>query len=181
MSFQRLSESVQTLYAELLEQVIHAEAEAAAVGVRQGTFVSKTVKGGTYWYLQRTEGDRKRQHYLGRESPALLSWIEEVKKARAQSAMDDAQRTKLRSMLTAGGATAESAAVVKVLSLLADSGVFRMGGVLVGTQAFSAYANMLGVRFEKQSLRTQDVDVAHDRAIGIALSRDDCPINGKQY
>ena len=177
MPYQRLPESVQTLYAELFEQAVHAQADAAAAGAGQGTFVSKTVKGGTYWYLQRMEGDRKRQHYLGRESPALLAWMEEVRQARARSAADEAQRAKLASMLAAGGAATESAPVIKVLSLLADSGVFRMGGVLVGTQAFAAYGNMLGVRFEKQSLGTQDVDVAQDRAIGIALSQEASPVN----
>jgi hypothetical protein len=179
--YQRLPESVQTLYAELFEQTVHAQADAAAAGSSQGTFVSKTVKGGTYWYLQRTEGDRRRQHYLGRESPALLAWMEEVRQARARSAVDEAQRAKLASMLAAGGAATESAPVTKVLSLLADSGVFRMGGVLVGTQAFVTYGNMLGVRFEKQSLRTQDVDVAQDRAIGIALSQEASPVNVEQF
>ncbi len=177
MAHQRLPESIQTLYAELLEQTIHAEAEAAATGAPHGTFVSKTIKGGTYWYLQRMEGDRKRQHYLGRESAALLDWMEKVRRARARSAADDAQRANLVSMLAAGGATTESAPVIKVLSLLAESGVFRMGGVLVGTQAFVAYGNMLGVRFEKGSLRTQDVDIAQDRAIGIALSLEAGTVN----
>jgi hypothetical protein len=172
MPFQRLPETVQTLYAELLEQAIQAEAEAALLNAPQGTFVSKTVKGGTYWYLQRTEGDRRRQHYLGRESPSLLAWMEQVREARSGSAADGALRANLVSMLTAGGAATESAPVVKVLSLLAESGVFRMGGVLVGTQAFVSFGNMLGVRFDKQSLRTQDVDVAQDRAIGIALSQE---------
>jgi hypothetical protein len=170
--FHRLPESVQTLYAELLEQTIQAEAEVALLKAPQGTFVSKTVKGGTYWYLQRTEGDRRRQHYLGRESPSLLTWMEQVREARSGSAADGALRTNLVSMLAAGGAATESAPVVKVLSLLAESGVFRMGGILVGTQAFVAFGNMLGVRFDKQSLRTQDVDVAQDRAIGIALSQE---------
>lgn len=177
MAYQRLPETTQTLYAELLEQTVHAEAEAAALGVLPGTFISKTVKGGTYWYLQRMEGDRKRQHYLGRESPELLSWIERVKEARACAAGDDAQRANLVRMLAAGGAATESAAVVKVLTLLAESGVFRRGGVLVGTQAFSVYGNMLGVRFEQQSLRTQDVDIAQDRSIGIALAQDEEPAN----
>lgn len=172
MPFQRLPESVQTLYAELLEQTIQAEAEAALLQAPQGTFVSKTIKGGTYWYLQRMEGDRRRQHYLGRESPTLLAWMEQVRETRSRSADDETQRANLCSMLSAGGAATESAPVVKVLSLLADSGVFRMGGVLVGTQAFVAFGNMLGVRFDKQSLRTQDVDVAQDRAIGIALSQE---------
>lgn len=175
MAFERLPETTQTLYAELLEQVIHAEAEAAVLGAPHGTFVSKVIKGGTYWYVQRQEGDRKRQHYLGRESPALLSWMEEVRQARTRSAADEAQRSRLGSMLAAGGAAVETAAIGKVLQLLADSGVFRLGGVLVGTQAFITYGNLLGVRFDQQALRTQDVDLAQDRAIGIALSQETGP------
>jgi hypothetical protein len=178
MAFERLPETTQTLYAELLEQAIHAEAESALVGgASHGTFVSKTIKGATYWYFQRREGDRKRQHYLGRESPALLSWIEEVRQARERSAADEAQRARLCGMLAAGGAAVESAAAGKVLQLLADSGVFRMGGVLVGTRAFAVLGNLLGVRFDRQSLRTEDVDLAQDRAIGIALSQETGPVD----
>src|SRR5690349_17628955 len=64
MPYQRLPECVQTLYAELFEQTVHAQADAAAAGSSQGSFVSKTVKGGIYWYLQRMEGEAKRQRYL---------------------------------------------------------------------------------------------------------------------
>lgn len=177
MTFQRLPESIQTLYAELLEQTIHAEAEAALLGAPQGSFVSKAIKGGTYWYLQRMEGDRKRQIYLGKESPTLLAWMEEVRQARAGAADDEAQRARLVSMLAAGGAATDSPATSKVVQVLAESGVFRLGGVLVGTQAFVAYGNMLGVRFDQQNLRTQDVDLAQDRAIGIALSEETAPVN----
>jgi hypothetical protein len=176
MAFERLPGTTQTLYAELLEQAIHAEAEAAG-GAAHGTFVSKSVKGGTYWYLQRQEGDRKRQHYLGRESPELSAWMEEVRSLRDRTAADEAQRVRLCSMLATGGAAAEGAAAGKVLQLLADSGVFRMGGVLVGTQAYAVYGNMLGVRLDRQSLRTQDVDLAQDRAIGIALSQETEPVD----
>ncbi|MFL6263675.1 MAG: GSU2403 family nucleotidyltransferase fold protein [Thermoanaerobaculia bacterium] len=172
MAFQRLPESVQTLYAELLDQVIQAEAEAAALEAPQGSFVSKSIKGKTYWYLQRMEGGRKRQQYLGRESPSLLAWIESAREARERLAADAGQRARLCSMLLAGGAVAESATAVRVLSLIAQAGVFRMGGVLVGTQAFSAYGNMLGVRFEQQALRTQDID------IGIDVSVETEPLNG---
>jgi hypothetical protein len=177
VAFQRLPESVHTLYAELLDQVIQAEAEVAALAAPQGSFVSKTIKGKTYWYLQRMEGNRKTQQYLGRESPSLLAWIEGAREARERFAADAGQRARLSSMLVAGGATAESATTVRVLSLIAQTGVFRMGGVLVGTQAFGAYGNMLGVRFEQQALRTQDIDIAQDRSIGIALSVETSPLN----
>src|SRR5947209_707323 len=45
MPFQRLPETVQTLYAELLDQAI--QAEAALLKALHGTFVSKAIKGGT--------------------------------------------------------------------------------------------------------------------------------------
>jgi hypothetical protein len=57
-----------------------------------------------------------------------------------------------------------------VLEALADAGVFRLGAVVVGTQAFTAYANLLGVRFERSSTRTQDVDLAQEPSIGVALA-----------
>ncbi len=177
MPFERLSESTQTLYAELRELAIHAEAEAAAAAVPVGTFVSKTIKGGIYWYLQQVAGEARRQVYLGRESPALSAWIEGVRTARERTSADAADRARLVRMLTAGGAATEGAAVVKVLGLLAEAGVFRRGGVLVGTQAFILLGNLLGVRFDRQSLRTQDVDIAQDRAIGIALAEGDDPAN----
>ncbi len=169
MPFDRLPETVQTLYAELLEQSVHADATEAAIGVPAGSFVRKKVKGHTYWYLQRMEGDRKRQHYIGAESEALLSWIEKVREARSLEAADDAGRARLCRMLGAGGAPVETAPVVKVLRLLAESGVFRHGGVLVGTHAFGAFGNMVGVRF-RQAMRTPDIDIAQEPAIGVALA-----------
>jgi hypothetical protein len=175
MSLRRLSESTQTLYAELHEQTVQAEAEATARDLPDGTFVSKEIKGGIYWYLQRSDGGQKRQKYLGADSPALRSWMERIQEARARSAVDGTERARLCSMLAAGGAAAETATVAKVLALLAASGVFRLGGVLVGTQAFAQIGNLLGVRFDQQALRTQDIDVAQDRGIGIALAQETGP------
>ena len=170
MPYDRVPETTQTLYAELLELAIHAAAEEAAIGAPPGTFVSKVIKGRTYWYLQRQEGERKRQLYLGPESDELQGWMRKVKEARSAAKVDQKTRSRICSMLAAGGAVRETAAVTKVLRLLSDSGVFRWGGVLVGTHAFTAHANMLGVRFDGRMLRTQDVDVAQDPAIGVALS-----------
>ncbi|MBK5259896.1 MAG: nucleotidyltransferase domain-containing protein [Thermoanaerobaculia bacterium] len=64
----------------------------------------------------------------------------------------------------------DAASIGIVLRILADASVFRAGGVLVGTQAFTCIANMLGASFEKESLRTADVDVAHDPSIPLGLT-----------
>lgn len=167
MSFERLPETVQTLYGELLDQVLRTDRDRAFAG---GSFVSKEIRGTRYWYLQRMEGERKKQLYLGRETAELLGRIREAQGERTAGADDERRRRELVSMLAAGGAARESAAVVQVLRILANADVFRSGGVLVGTQAFTCYANLLGVRFEAQSLRTADVDVAHP---AIAVPRSD--------
>jgi hypothetical protein len=170
MEIRRLPATVQTLYSELLDQSILYAASENATGIRAGSFVSKTVKGRTYWYLQRSEGHRKRQVYLGPDSEALEKWMAGIRAARRDSEQNRNNRERLCSMLTTGGAASESPGVMKVLQLLVESRVFSLGGVLVGTQAFRCYGNMLGVRFEHEALRTEDVDIAHDPAIGIVLS-----------
>lgn len=170
MPFERLPESVQTLYAELLDQLRVADAEAA-VGSIPGTFVSKNIRGRIYWYVQRSEGAAKTQTYLGPEAPELLRRMEAASQQREARGTDERRRRELISMLAAGGMFRESAAIGTVLRVLAEASVFRAGGVLVGTQAFTCLANMLGVSFRKESLRTADVDVAHDRSIPLGLAR----------
>ena len=166
--FTRLSESVQTLYAELLDQLRIADAELA-VGAHSGSFVSKTIRGRTYWYLQKSEGASKRQIYLGAESPEILAQVESRSDTRRLTVEDEKRRRELVSMLAAGGMHRESAAIGTVLRVLSEAGVFRAGGILVGTQAFTSIANLLGVSFEKQSMRTADIDVAHDTSIALGL------------
>lgn len=178
MPIERLPESLQTLYAELLDQVLQADAEAAAAGLPpSGAFVSKEVRGSLYWYLQRSEGARKRQVYLGRDSPALRRWMEDVRKLRREREPDEERRAEIVAMLAAGGAYRERATVGRLLRILSATGIFRLGGVLVGTQAFTAYGNMLGVRFESRSARTEDVDLAQERDIAIALDPDAVPVD----
>jgi hypothetical protein len=169
MPADHLPASVQTLYAELLELEQIAVAESASGPITGGTFVAKKIRGKTYWYLQRSEGSTVRQHYLGSDSRALRTWMEESGAARRSRSGDEATRRKLADMLRSGGATAEPAGVIKVLRVLAEAGVFRFGGVLVGTQAYRALGNLLGVRLGSAAARTQDLDIAADATIGVAF------------
>jgi hypothetical protein len=167
-----LPETVKILLAELFERLL-------AVGTgdlpASFSFVSKAIGAQTYWYLQRSEGAGKRQIYLGPESPALLASMETAKQQKLAARQDREQISQIVGMLGRGGAFAESAALCKVLTLLAEARVFHLGGVLVGTPAFAAYGNLLGVRFEEASLRTLDIDIAQDPAIAVALAGDTEP------
>ncbi len=57
----------------------------------------------------------------------------------------------------------------RVIGRLAEYGFFQAGGVLIGTHAFLAYGNMLGLRWGDAS-RTQDIDFAHaGKRVSLAL------------
>jgi hypothetical protein len=162
----RLGETTQTVYSELLDQL-----RASPIVPHSGSFVSKSIGDTTYWYVQRKDGARKRQIYLGPESPELLAEISRSEEARAALAEEESRRRELVTMLSAGGMASEQAAIGGVLTTLSDAGLFRAGAVLVGTQAFRCMGNMMGVRFEQQNLRTADVDIAI--SVGIGAMRTD--------
>jgi len=171
VTIQRLPETVHTLYAELLDQVVEAEAVKVVRGWPPfGSFVSKQVRGKAYWYLQQTLAGRREQRYLGPDSPSLRRWMERVRETREERSGDDRRRAELVDMLLAGGAVRGQAATDRVVGALAEAGVFRLGGVLVGSQAFLVYGNMLGVRFDARHLRTQDVDLAQDPRVEVAFT-----------
>jgi len=58
----------------------------------------------------------------------------------------------------------------RVLEELSRAGVFRLGGVLVGSHAFATYHGLLGVRLPEEHAKTSDVDVAASTRVQIAIS-----------
>jgi len=166
---QRQPLEVQTIYAELLEQLAAYEA-SRAVGHAAGSFVTKTIKGQEYYYFQHVgPGGTKQQTYLGRRDAALDDLARRFAEGRANVAAEQESIDRLAALLRAGGAMITDTPSARVLRALADVGVFHMGGVLVGTHAFVVLGNLLGVRWAS-SLRTQDVDIAADRTVDVAVS-----------
>ena len=76
---------------------------------------------------------------------------------------------RLCAQLRAGGALTTDVASARVLKAFADCGLFHLGGVLVGTHAFTVLGNMLGVRWEQAFLRTQDIDSAGSVKLDMAV------------
>lgn len=160
---------IQTLYAELLERLAAHEAHRA-IGHVAGTFVTKTVKGQQYYYFQHAEpGGSKRQIYVGRKDAVLDVVVERYAEARGEAATDEVSINRLSTLLRAGGAMTTDVASARVLRALSDAGVFRLGGVLIGTHAFMVIGNLLGVRWSGAALRTQDVDVAADLVMSVVV------------
>jgi hypothetical protein len=175
MDIERLPPSVATLYAELLEQALVHERVAGLAGQLPGGVVTKTVRGGRYLYWQVRGGQHVTQRYLGPDTPELRAALEEIAERRHDAAEQQASLDRLAAMLITGGALREQSRVAAVLRLLADLGLFRRGAVLVGTQAFRTYGNLLSVRFPSAALRTQDIDVAHEIDVALAAASEPVP------
>jgi hypothetical protein len=165
--YARLPLTVQTIYARLLDQLLVTDLGDPA-GV---TLVSKRIAGRVYWYAQQYVDGKKVQRYLGPETPDLTAVVERWRAARAEAS----SRAELVAMARAGGAATLPAPEARVLQLLAQ--VFRIGGVLVGSHAFAVLGNSLGVRWQDASIRTEDVDIAHNHHIDVALSVDVEPLD----
>ncbi len=170
----RLPNSLTVQYSELMQNCIQPLSDGSNI-----SFKSKTVNGKRYWYLYISLGSTRREHYLGEESTELLDRIADEREAWESNSDDRALRTRLVSMLIAGGMSPTARDEGKVLALLERSGVFLGGGVLVDTLAFKAYANMLGVKWTENPA-TQDIDVAADTRFGLALPRTKSPVRLSQ-
>ena len=165
--FERLPLLVHTAYERILDQLV-----TTTVGVEPGvTLVSKRIAGQLYWYAQRTVDGKKRQTYLGRETPEILHLVERWRGTRVEAQ----NRAELVAMARAGGAYVLRAAEIEVLEKL--SGAFQIGAVLVGSHAFAVFGNILGVRWKDAIVRTEDVDLAHDHRIAIGLAADAEPVS----
>ncbi|MBI2336786.1 MAG: hypothetical protein HYU97_08525 [Deltaproteobacteria bacterium] len=166
--FKDLSPTVTTLYAQLL-QLVQADEASRSIADLKGTFVCKKIKQKNYWYLQHRFSGKQTQTYLGPESLELLNLIHNHQIGKTLKLSDQENRKRLCSMLIQGGVMIPDSLSSRVIMLLAESGVFKMGSVLVGTHAFQAYSQLLGVVWLQQN-RTQDIDIAQERHISVALA-----------
>lgn len=167
LPYSDLSLTAQTAYAQLLDAALASE-HMRSVADLSGSFAPKAVKGHKYWYFQYTEpSGQLRQIFVGPDNAAVKSLIERKSQASAMAAL-----TALARSAVALGCTDVLPRHLRVIRRLSEYGFFRAGGVLVGTHAFLAFGNMLGVAWSDAS-RTQDIDFAHaGKNLALALPAD---------
>ncbi|MDB5957327.1 nucleotidyltransferase domain-containing protein [Ramlibacter sp.] len=165
--FANLSASAQTNFAELFEQV-QAAAFDRSVRDLPGSFNKKVIKGREYWYWQvRDLQGVNRQVYLGPDDERVRKLVQMHRDGTPPLAADQAS---LAAACVALGCATVIPQHFEVINRMAEHGFFRAGGVLIGTHAFIAMGNMLGVRW-KSGWRTNDVDVAHaGKNVSLALA-----------
>lgn len=164
----RQPQEIQTLYAELSERLATYEA-ARSFSTLKGGFAKKRVSGADYWYFKTSETPSgQREYSVGPDTPATRSIIEAYQKGRADVEAVESAIGRLCAMLRQGGAMTTDTVSAKVISGLGSAGVFRLGAVLVGTHAFIALGNVLGVRW-RFGMRTEDIDVLASPVLEVAV------------
>jgi hypothetical protein len=167
--YRSLPARAQAAFSALSDAAITTE-HVRSIATLGGSFSERTIKGKTYWYYRHTAVDgRERQLFLGPDSPAIRDLVQKKRSAASQQGMR--QLAKAAAVL---GCTSSAPAHLKVIRRLADYGFFHAGGVAIGSHAFIAYANMLGVHWGGDaSAMTMDVDFAHaGRNLSVALQAD---------
>lgn len=154
--YRELPLSAQTAYAELFERVQVAEASRSPAFL-SGKIGWKTIKGKryAYWAFKEIDG-RKREYYLGPEGPAIAA----IEAARERGAPAVEAIGRQAAAAIAQGCAATPPKQFRIVDRLADYQFFRAGGLLVGTHAFLALGNQLGVAWG-DGTRTLDLDFAH--------------------
>lgn len=167
MYYAELSLATQTAFAGL-DTAAKQEELQRHVGHVPGGFALKAVKGKRFWYHQARSADAHLvQTYVGPDDERTRSLIDHHKQQRGSASQQHLQA--LGKAAVALGCADIPTKHARVIRRLADAGLFAAGGILVGTHAFLAYQNMLGVRWV-QGATTLDLDFAHSgRNVSLAL------------
>jgi hypothetical protein len=123
-----------------------------------------------YWYDLHRVGTSVRNRYLGEDSPEMAARMarhaELAKDARARAE----ERTRLVRTLRAEGLASLDRTTGSLLVGMERAGVFRLGGTVIGTQAFRLYEAELGLRLGQTDLtQTGDIDIAQFEHLSLAL------------
>lgn len=159
------SPTAQTAYHDLLSLLLDE-----AVAEIQGSPILKEIEGKAYWYDHYRVGTEVKDRYLGEDSEALRARIERHHKLKEDAAGRRKERSRLVRLLRSERFLGMDAATGSLVAALAKTGVFRLGGTLVGTNAFRLYEGELGLRLGlDQSAMTNDIDIASFEKLSLAL------------
>ncbi len=149
-----------------LRRLLEDDAVSGIIGTPQ-----KLMRNGRgYWYDLHRVGTSVKNRYLGEDSPEMAARVARhaelalAAKARAE------ERTRLVRTLRAEGLASLDRTTGSLLVGMERAGVFRLGGTLVGTQAFKLYEGELAVRLGDADLtQTGDIDIAQFEHLSLAL------------
>ncbi|TDT43438.1 hypothetical protein DES49_1252 [Halospina denitrificans] len=166
--------TTKTLLAELRELAL-AQAVSEEQPLPKGSIVEKTIKGCRYAYYQFRDiaSQRYRQYYLG---PAESEEVETIRsRLNATEELTTTDIARIAAACRSAGALTVESSVFRVIEAFAQAGVFQQRrAILIGTHAFNALGNLLGVRWDT-GMQTMDIDLASPSNIALAAGPSEPP------
>lgn len=164
-----LPATLQTTYANLLQAHLNRPSFEF-----EGAPFTRKLSGKAYWYANHrtAPGAPLKQRYLGPDTEKMRTRIEEMQAHRQNQADFRQYASGLVAQLRAGGISGPDRKTGPMLRTLVNSGVFRLGGTLVGTYAFRHYDLTLGVHLSDGSgwaTQTDEIDIAGFERLSMAI------------
>ncbi len=165
MTFRRHSQVAQAAYHDLVSLLLDE-----AVTELRGAPTPRQINGKTYWYDRYRLGADIHESYLGEETPELLTRLEQFETLKSERASRRQERSRIVRLLRSERFLGMDGATGSLMAALTRTGVFRLGGTLVGTTAFRLYEGELGIRLSlDQTAMTNDIDIASFERLSLAV------------
>ncbi|WP_424987104.1 nucleotidyltransferase family protein [Microbulbifer sp. S227A] len=162
---QNLSAVARSAWIDLLRNL-----KDGAVSGLIGTPKRKQVGARTYWYDHYRLGSQTIDRYIGEDSPELRHRLQRHRDLAGQDRAREKERARLMRILRAEGVRTADINTGQIVSAMARTGVFRLGGTLVGTNAFLCYEGELGVRIGfDAAAQTDDIDIASFERLSLVI------------
>jgi hypothetical protein len=165
---ERIGGETLVLYADLRERLELYEAMRNTATL-PGEFITKVVKGSVYHYFQTTLSGGRTQIYIGADSDEVRNLIAARKCDENNMRTDEKMLQRLGAQIIAGGVTPVMPDMARIICRLANSGVFRVGGSIVGSIAYQILGAHMGIKWDNGSRMTQDVDLAGSNSVALAV------------
>lgn len=163
--FRRHSHTAQAAYHDLVSLLLDD-----AVSDIRGTPTRRERGTRAYWYDRYRIGTDTKERYLGEDTEQLRTRIERHERLKAEQSARRKERARLVRLLRSERLLGFDATSGSLVGALGKAGVFRLGGVVVGTIAFLLYEGELGLRLAAdESARTRDIDIASFEKLALAL------------
>ena len=152
-------------YQDLLR--LHFDEQASEL---VGSVEERRRNGRTYLYERFRIGSEMKSRYLGEDKPDLRDRLERAQALKSESQARRKAMTRLTRILRAEAFIATDRETGSLLLAFSRTGMFRLGGTIVGTTAYGLYQGELGVRMDYEELaQTGDIDVASFERLSVAL------------
>ena len=163
--YSSLSMAAQGWYYDLISLLLDEE-----VSEIRGSVLEKKKGNRVYLYDNYRIGGKTVQKFIGLKTDELLERLSDMNELKKKRDNRRKARSDLVKNLRTERVLSPDVSTGKVLFALSASGTFRLGGALIGTNAFRAYELELGVRFDSSNaVGTKDLDIASFERFSIAV------------